>query len=77
MLSAAATVECFFRRRGALLKGVIVPAIGAVALLGVIAATVVFETRVLQYYAWGGVALGIPFALWRGWKTRGGLRAVS
>lgn len=77
VLSAAATVECFARRRGALVKGVIIPAAGALALLGVIAATVVFESRVLQYYAWGGVALGIPFALWRGWKIRGGLRAVS
>jgi amino acid transporter len=77
VFSAAATVRRFLGDRGALIAGVIVPSIGAVALLGVLAATVAFEARSLQYYAWGGVLLGIPFALWRGRKTRGGLRAVA
>jgi amino acid transporter len=77
VFSAAATVRCFLRERASLLKGVVIPAIGAAALLGVLVATVVFEPRSLQLYAWGGVLLGIPFALWRGRKTRGGLRAVA
>jgi amino acid transporter len=77
VFSAAATVRRFLTDRSSLLKGVIIPAIGAVALLGVLAATVIFEPRNLQLYAWGGVLLGIPFALWRGRKTRGGLRAVA
>jgi amino acid transporter len=77
VFSAAATVRCFLRDRKALVKGVIIPAVGAAALLGVLVATVIFEPRNLQLYAWGGVLLGIPFALWRGRKTRGGLRAVA
>jgi amino acid transporter len=77
VFSAAATVRQFLGQPATTLKGVVIPAIGALALLGVLAATVIFEPRNLQMYAWGGVVLGIPFALWRGWKTRGGLRAVA
>lgn len=45
---------------------VLVPLAGALALLAVLCATVWFEPRGLQWYALGGVVLGIPFALWRG-----------
>ena len=76
VLSAAATVRRFASDPTARLAGVIVPAAGAIALLGVIAATVRFEDSATQLYAWGGVALGILFALWRAPKTRGGLRVV-
>jgi amino acid transporter len=76
VLSALATVRRFMAQPGALVPGVIVPGLGALALLGVILATVRFEDRVTQWYAWGGVLLGILFALWRAPKVRGGLRAL-
>ncbi len=76
VLSAMASVRRFLAERSALLPGVIVPAIGALALLGVIVVTIRFEDRPTQLYAWGGVLLGIVFALWRGRKIHGGLRAV-
>ena len=44
---------------------------GALALLGVLVATVSVEDRILAWYAFGGVLLGIPFALWRGRTLRG------
>jgi hypothetical protein len=76
VLSAAATVRRFAGEPAARLKGVVIPAIGAVALLAVLVATVHFQDATTQAYAWGGVLLGILFALWRAPKTRGGLRAV-
>ena len=76
VLSALATVRRFFNDRQALVAGVIVPAVGALALLGILVATVHYEDAKTQWYAWGGVGLGILFALWRAPKTRGGLRAV-
>lgn len=76
VLSAAATVRRFAAERRERLRGVVVPAVGAFALLGVLVATVRFEDAPTQAYAWGGVLLGIAFAAWRARKTRGGLRAV-
>ncbi|MBV8116996.1 MAG: APC family permease [Candidatus Eremiobacteraeota bacterium] len=76
VLSALAAVRRFIAERKAWVAGVVVPAIGAVALLGVIVATVVFEDRSTQWYAWGGVLLGILFALWRSRKIRSGLHVV-
>jgi amino acid transporter len=76
VLSAAATVRRFAAEGRERVRGVIVPGLGALALLGVILATVRFEDRPTQAYAWGGVLLGILFAVWRAPKTRGGLRAV-
>jgi amino acid transporter len=76
VLSAAATVRRFLGDPGARWTGVIVPALGALALLGVLVATIRFEDKVTQSYAWVGILLGIFFALWRAPKTRGGLRAV-
>ena len=70
VLSAAAAVRRFWGERSSRLGGVVVPLVGAIALLGVLAATIVVEDRVLQAYAWGGVLLGIPFAFWRGRKLR-------
>ncbi|HTU80949.1 MAG TPA: APC family permease [Candidatus Acidoferrales bacterium] len=77
ILSALATVRRFASERGVLIPGVVVPAAGALALLGVIVASVWFEDRLTQWYAWGGVGLGIVFALWRGARSRRGLRLVS
>ncbi|HEY8297193.1 MAG TPA: APC family permease [Candidatus Baltobacteraceae bacterium] len=65
-LSAAAAIRTFLRKRESRLAGVVIPAIGLVALALVLTATILLEDRVLQYYAAGGVVLGIPFALWRG-----------
>ena len=65
VFSAAAAVRMFWGNRAASLTGVALPAAGMVLLLGVLAATVVYEDRSLQYYALGGVLLGIPFAAWR------------
>jgi amino acid transporter len=76
VLSAAATVRRFAKDPAARWTGVFVPAVGALALLGVLVATVHFQDPVTQDYAWAGIALGIVFALWRAPKTRGGLRAV-
>jgi amino acid transporter len=76
VLSAAATVKRFAVEGRERVRGVVVPGLGALALLGVIVATVRFEDPPTQAYAWGGVLLGILFALWRAPKTRGGLRAV-
>ena len=76
VLSALATVRRFLRDRNVLVPGVIVPAVGALALLGVIVATILLQDRKAQSYAWGGLLVGILFALWRGWRSRRGLRAV-
>ncbi len=70
VLSAAAAAKRFWSIPTARLGGVFVPSLGALALLGVLAATVLFESRTLQLYAWSGVILGIPFALWRGRRLR-------
>ncbi len=77
MLSALASVRRFVSERNALLPGVIVPAIGALALLGVLMVTIRFEDRPTQLYAWGGVLLGILFALWRGRKIHSGARGMG
>lgn len=71
VLSAGAAVRRFARERGATLGGVVIPFVGALALLGVLAATVALEDPLLRWYAWGGIVLGIPFALWRGRALRG------
>jgi hypothetical protein len=52
------------------LAEVVIPLVGTVALLAILLATIVFEQPLLQWYAWGGIALGIPFALWRA-RARG------
>ncbi|MDQ6826836.1 MAG: hypothetical protein M3Z14_06520 [Candidatus Eremiobacteraeota bacterium] len=63
--------EPFWRDRGSdRLTGVVATAIGLVALVAVLIATVALADRALQFYALGGTALGIPFAVWRGWVTR-------
>jgi hypothetical protein len=71
VLSAAAAARRFQNERSALVGGVIVPLAGALALLAILGATVILEDRILQVYAFGGVLLGIPFALWRGRTLRG------
>ncbi|MGA8534590.1 MAG: APC family permease [Candidatus Tumulicola sp.] len=76
VLSALAAVRRFFFERNVTVPGVIVPAIGALALLGVLIETIRFEDRSTQWYAWGGVLLGILFAWWRSRKIRNGLRVV-
>jgi amino acid transporter len=72
-LSAAACVRHFWRAGGGIparLVEVVIPLIGAVALLAILLATIAFEQPPLQWYAWGGIALGIPFAFWRA-RARG------
>lgn len=71
VLSAFAAVRRFSRDRAMSLRGVVIPTVGALALLGVLAATIAVEEPVLRWYAWGGILLGIPFALWRGRVLRG------
>ena len=70
VLSAAAAARRFWGDPAARIGGVLVPLVGAVALLGVLVATVVVENRALQGYACAGALLGIPFALWRGGAAR-------
>lgn len=71
VLSAAAAVKRFWAEPAARLGGVLVPLAGAAALLGVIVATIAVEDQRLRAYACVGVALGIPFALWRRRAPRG------
>jgi amino acid transporter len=71
VFSAAAAVRLFWREPSQRWTGVLIPAVGCAALLAVVGATVAFEDRSLQYYAIGGVCLGVPFAAWRGRKTVG------
>jgi amino acid transporter len=71
IFSAAAAVRIFWNRRDEVWTGVVIPALGSLALLAVVSATVAFEERSLQYYAIGGVCLGVPFAAWRARKTVG------
>ena len=71
VLSAAAAAKRFLGQPAARLGGVLVPLAGALALLGVLVATVAVEDHRLQGYACAGVLLGIPFALWRG-RARAG-----
>ena len=71
VLSAAAAAKRFWGEPAARLGGVLVPFAGALALLGVLVATVAYEDRILQWYACAGVLVGIPFALWRGRRLRG------
>jgi amino acid transporter len=70
-LSAAAAAKRFWAEPAARVGGVLVPLAGALALLGVLGATVAVEDHKLAAYACAGVALGIPFALWRGRVPRG------
>jgi amino acid transporter len=70
VLTAAAAARRFWGDQAARIGGVLVPLVGAFALLGVLVATVAVENRTLQVYACAGVALGIPFALWRGASAR-------
>jgi len=71
VLSALAAVRRFWGVAAARVSGAVVPLVGALALLGVLVATIVAEDRFSQAYAWAGLALGIPFALWRGRALRG------
>lgn len=71
VLSAAAAARRFRGERAARFGAVVVPLLGALALLAVIVATIALEDPVLRLYAWGGILLGIPFALWRGRVLRG------
>jgi amino acid transporter len=72
VLSALATVRRFVSVRSAFVPGVLIPAAGALALLGVLIATVRFQDRNSQWYSLGGVVLGIVFALWRAGNTKAG-----
>lgn len=66
VFSAFACVRRFWGDPMARLRGVIVPLVGAVGLLAVLAATVATQDRTLRITAWLLLAVGIPFALWRG-----------
>lgn len=66
VLSALAAVRRFVPAGKEWLSGVILPAFGACMLGGVLVATIALEDRHLAYYAWGGLLIGLPFALWRG-----------
>jgi len=67
--SAAAAVRIFWRQAAFRWTGVIIPGVGLIALLGVLAATVGFESRPSQLYAALGILVGFPLALWRGWVS--------
>lgn len=62
VLTAAAAIKRFWPQG---LQTVGIPLLGAVALLGVLGATIALAEPFLQLCALGGVCLGIPFAIWR------------
>lgn len=66
VFSAAACVRHFASQPG-FRAALAFPALGGIALLVVLAATVALEDRMLQWYAAGGIILGVPFALWGAW----------
>jgi amino acid transporter len=71
LLSAAAAVRIFLRERTAWIDGVVLPALATLALFGVLAVAVAQSDRATQLFL-GAVALaGVPFALWRSWRTPG------
>ncbi|HEX5276011.1 MAG TPA: APC family permease [Candidatus Rubrimentiphilum sp.] len=67
--SAAAAVRIFWRKPAYRWTGVVIPGAGLVALMAVLGATVIFEDRTSQIYAAGGIVVGVPLALWRGWAS--------
>jgi amino acid transporter len=67
--TAAAAVRIFWRQPAFRWTGVVIPGIGLVALMVVLGATVIFEDRTSQLYAAGGIVIGVPLALWRGWAS--------
>ena len=67
--SAAAAVRIFWRNPAFLWTGVVIPGAGLLALMVVLGATVIFEDRTSQFYAAGGIVIGVPLALWRGWAS--------
>lgn len=68
--SACAAVRLFWNHTAHRITGVIVPAFGALTLLGVLAATVLFEDSTSKMYAAMGILVGVPLALWRGWASQ-------
>lgn len=64
--TALACVRRFLADRSARVSGLVIPLAGAAALLAVLGSAVASEAPLLRWYAWGGVLLGLPFALWRG-----------
>jgi amino acid transporter len=67
--SAAAAVRIFWRNAAFVWTGVVIPGAGLLALMVVLGATVIFEDRTSQIYAAGGIVVGVPLALWRGWAS--------
>jgi amino acid transporter len=67
--SAAAAVRIFWRNPAFVWTGVVIPGAGLLALMVVLGATVIFEDRTSQFYAAGGIVIGVPLALWRGWAS--------
>jgi len=67
--TAAAAVRMFWSQPSFRWTGVVIPAMGLVALTLVLGATVLFEDRTSQGYAIGGILIGIPLAAWRGWAS--------
>jgi len=62
VLTGAAAVKQFWSKG---MRVVGIPMVGTVALLGILAATVLWAEPSQRLYALGGVGLGIPLAIWR------------
>lgn len=65
LLSAAAAVRIFAGTRTAWLDAVMLPALAAVALAGVLAVSVAQGDRPTQLFLLGAALAGVPFAWWR------------
>ena len=63
VLSALACVRRFWGVAGQRLAGVVIPMTGAACLLAILVATIWLEDSTFRWYAIGGIALGLPFAL--------------
>jgi amino acid transporter len=64
--SALACARRFHVDGTARINGVVIPLVGAVALLAVLGSAVASWEPRLRWYALAGVLLGLPFAAWRG-----------
>ncbi|HET9393709.1 MAG TPA: APC family permease [Candidatus Rubrimentiphilum sp.] len=69
VFTAAAAVRTFWSQPSFRWTGVVIPAAGMAALALVLGATVRFEDHTSQGYAAGGILIGIPLAVWRGWAS--------
>jgi amino acid transporter len=66
LMSAAAAVRMFAGERARRLSGVTLPALGTIALVGVLAVSLVQADTSTRFFIIVSASIGVPLALWRG-----------